>query len=188
MIGGFGEGGFERNRESLFSESEILLAWLVEVAPGDQDPNRVASKRQLLKEVFQQLGVWDEEQGLDIYSYVQVAQRLFDNRQVVVIPDDFPFEDEVSVALTSVKKKDTDTKWSELQPRMNLSEEEYILNIGAVMSNRFVYESVFKDDPMEFGGGDMPKNGRHRWLTNMVFEEMGYKWNDWEWIKKVVTI
>ncbi len=180
-----GEGGWnpDQERQGNFSEAERLLAWLVEVGSGgDQDAQQLQQKRTQLQDLFKVLGVINDKGQLVLEEWQNLACQLHDSKQVALVPESFPRLEKFSVALALVKKNMPQEIISNIQPRGNYSEAQYVRSIAAVMANRLVYETIFADDPIEYAG-EYPSNGRHRWLTMKVLNELQVNTHEWSWVK-----
>ena len=177
--------GFDlaRRQEVLFSEAERLLAKLVEIAPGgSMPPGVVKQMQQRFQALCQQLGVWDDETGLTPEGFGRLSVKLMAEKQVAEIAENLPTEEEIAKALSHLKQERPDITWGQITPRGVLSLPAYLRSLAAVMADKLVYTLVFKGDPIEWDSKrGVPSNGRHRWLTMLVFEQLGYEWVDFSW-------
>lgn len=174
----------EAERQYFFSEAEKLLAWLVEVGSGgDQDAQLLQQKRTQLQHLLQGLGVWDSDKGkVNTWQWQDLACRLYDSKQVAIVPGGFPSEVEFTQALKDIEAKLPEEVYQDISPRMGLSEEGYIRSVAAVMANKLVYETVFENDPIKIDSNGHPQNGRHRWLALEVLKELHHDISSWTWV------
>ena len=178
---GLAESREIRRLEGHLKEIEQILADLIEKG-GDWDSAKKQNARQQLHAHFQELGIqyFDGPKGLlSIYERVHKSYHSFP------APAGYPEPDEFAESCAKVRNKSVESRpvapenpvatdvaryawaeWPEVRGRGGATIENYLYNLGVMMSYPHVYEAVFGDtDVMEVDGSWMVTNGRHRSLA-----------------------
>lgn len=175
-----GESGYERMREESFSESERLLALIVETGPS-MDPQKLSQMQTQLRQHLQVVGVLGDDGKIDIKQWMDYSIDLTNKKNSPLKPDDYPEKEIFNDGVASLRKVEPEI-FDNVSPRGNKTMEDYLYGVGIVMSSRLAYTNIFKDDPIVYGRDGKVENGRHRVIAEKVLKEVGYDAN-WDWIE-----
>jgi hypothetical protein len=148
---------------------------------GDLPPQTKKSLRNQLNAFLRTLGLTSPKDLGLVYQY------LSDQTKNMLVPQKYPNKERfreqmlnVIAAVSAYEKISTVPRRPvasdlaqharfnplEIQRRGNVSLENYLYNLGILMSNKLVYTTVFaEDDAIEVGRGFQVENGRHRAFT-----------------------
>ena len=175
-----GESGYEGRREESFSESERLMAKIIETGPAI-DPQKLAQMQAQLCQHLNIVGVLGDDGKINIQQWMDYLTDLTRKRNIPLRPDDYPDEETFNKGVLELKESDPEL-FDNVSPRGGKTMEDYLYGVGMVMANRLVYTSIFKDDPIVYGEGGKVENGRHRVIVQRVLNRVGYNTN-WGWVE-----
>ena len=183
-----GGGGFESYiekspeelRQEALEEIGRLLAKIIETGP-DLDPQYLQSLRNQVQDNLTILGL----KGIDDPLLLEVMSKVHQEGLTIPIPQDYPTPSEFRGQYELVVKRqmeESDTEctqnpslkeiidfttinFGEIKPRGQETLEQYLYDLGKVISNWRGYATVFKDDPIKIGKDWSVQNGRHRVAT-----------------------
>jgi len=118
-----GESSFERMRDSAFSESEKLLAQIVETG-GSMDPQKLASTRAQLQQQLKILGVVQENGQINIQSWMDYVVDISTRKSVPMKPDNYPSEEIFLEGFKAVHESEPEL-FDDIAPRGEKTMEEY---------------------------------------------------------------
>lgn len=182
MEGGSSKYEEQIETEKLLEEIQALLARIIETGPS-LDPALLGQLTQQLQLLLESAGLLNSQGILDTYLLDVLSAKVAESKYKAVPPDNYPaFDDFRQVIDNNSDIFSVDRR--QLSARGAQSLELYLYELGIVMSNRYVYEAIFKDDPIEYAQ-DRVHNGRHRFLTKEVLRLCGYPVDAWTWVEIV---
>lgn len=156
-----------------------LLARLVEAGPA-MDPQMHAALRAQLQTALAALGIDIKKDHWGVL-YGEMIYELSHDRQFPKKPAGYPefarFQNKINELLTSNSKV-----LGDLRGRDGMELAEYLYGLGFVLASQLSYEFIFpKSDPIVVSAnGEI--EGRHRYLTLAILEELGFDTSRWHWV------
>lgn len=183
------EGDPDLERKRHIEAISQLLAKIIETG-SELDPLFVAGKRQQLKNHLATLDL----DKLDHVTFSTIVQEL--DRKLIEIPapENYPDIETFRQNLAEVVDPKTapralievppypkaiqiaeyaQSEWQAIRGRGEMETDRYLYELGKVMSNQYVYTTLFGEtDPIVVGKNWQIENGRHRALTLKALEPL----------------
>lgn len=167
-------------RAAIIEEISLLLYKIIEIGPA-MDPQTVKQWRAQLRIAIGKLGIDIDKPQWGILYLDQVWQSL-EESQFPDKPEGYPdfasFQEKVEQWLSVHEQV-----FGDLRGREGKELAEYLYGLGFVMSSRQSYRYIFPDtDPIVVNKRTGEIEGRHRYLTLAVLEELGFDTRQWYWV------
>lgn len=173
----------EQRAEVIETIAELLYK-IVEVGPG-VDPAIVKSWRAQLKSALVFLGIDLDKPHWGIL-YGDMIWRVAIERELPSKPQGFPpFEEFASMTTQLIIAEENvgGNIFDDLKGRDGKGLAEYLYGLGLVMSSQLSYNYIFPpSDPIAVNPKTGEIEGRHRWLTLAVLNELGFDTRQWYWV------
>lgn len=156
-----------------------LLARLVEAGPA-MDPQMQAALRAQLLATLAQLGIDPTKDQWGIL-YGEMIYKLFHDRQFPRKPVGYPEFTRFQAKINELLKSNSEVL-GDLRGRDGMELAEYLYGLGFVLASQLSYEFIFpKSDPIVVSAnGEI--EGRHRYLTLAILEDLGLDTSRWRWV------
>lgn len=172
MTFGDGEAGasFLRIETKQVEEIEKLWAELIEKG-GDMDDTKKQLIRAKLHTQLQKLGVLNSNGVIDTSLWANLVSQIAQRKTTPLKPKDYPDLELFKEKFEEYKRAHEEIG---LLRRHTQTLPEYLYGLGIVMSDKLVYETVFKNDRIQIRDSEVT-NGRHREAALGILRMCGFR-------------
>lgn len=157
-----------------------LMAKLVEAGPA-MNPQIQAALRAQLQAALAALGINIKKDHWG-FLYSEMVYQVFNDRQFPKKPANYPDFEPFQAKVSKLVAARPDV-FGDLRGRDGMELAEYLYGLGFVLASQLSYEYIFpKSDPIVVSAnGEI--EGRHRYLTLVILEELGLDTSRWRWVR-----
>lgn len=157
-----------------------LLAWLVEAGPG-ADPYITKQRRAQLRAALAQLGIDRDKDHWEIL-YGEIVWAVMNDFQFPEKPAGYPEPAPFSAKVQELVAEHNSTL-GDLRGREGKELAEYLYGLGFVLASELSYGFIFPatDPIVVYSDGEIL--GRHRYLTLVILERLGFDTGSWSWVR-----
>lgn len=173
-------------RAAIIEEISLLLYKIIEIGPA-MDPATVRKRRAQLRAALGKLGIDLDKPHWGVLYRDQVWQAL-EELQFPPKPEGYPTPAEFSAMINELQQNEEYVRYFDgvtARQGDNQTLAEYLFGLGFVMSSHLSYDYIFppQTDPIIVNRATGEVEGRHRFLTLLVLEKLGYPaTRKWYWV------